>query len=97
MFLQHEWDPVRSLVHALRSKYNQYAVFFYNEFAPDIIAIVWRPDAFKPHPFSAGDSNFKRPVAEFWKDDSFVITNTEDLMAEIRYLARNIVSNLKVG
>lgn len=92
----HEWDPVRSLVNALRSKYNEYAVFFYNEFAPEVIAMVWRPGAFKPHPFSVGTSNFQRPVSELWKDDSFVITNAEDLMAEVEYFARDIVSNFKI-
>ena len=94
---QHEWQPVRSLVKSLRSRYNDYAVFFYNEFAPDIIAMIWRPDAFKPQPFSAIASDFKRPAAEFWQNDDLVITNTEDLMAEIRYCASNIVSNFKVG
>lgn len=57
----HEWQPVKSLVHSLRSKYSKYAVFFYNEFAPDVIAMIWRPDAFKPQPFSAIVSEFKRP------------------------------------
>ncbi len=83
-------------MNALRSKYSEYAVFFYNEYAPDIIAIVWRPDAFKPQPFSAIVSEFKRPVSEFWQDDSLVITNTDDLMAEIARFAKNVVSNFKV-
>mmetsp|Transcript_1191 Transcript_1191/g.2196 ORF Transcript_1191/g.2196 Transcript_1191/m.2196 type:complete len:1553 (-) Transcript_1191:57-4715(-) len=92
----HEWQPVNTLVKALRSKYSNYALFFYNEFAPDVIAMIWRPDAFKPQPFSAIVSEFKRPATEFWKEDSLVITNTEDLMAEIGYFSRNIVSNFKV-
>jgi len=92
----HEWQPVKSLVHSLRSKYSDYAVFFYNEFAPDVIAMIWRPNAFKPQPFSAIVSEFKRPAAEFWKEDSLVIANTDDLMAEIGYFSRNIVSNFKV-
>lgn len=87
---------MRSLVNILRSKYNEYALFFYNEFAPEVIAMVWRPDAFKSHSFSVGASIFMRPVSELWKDDSFVITNAEDLMAEVEYLTKDVVSNLKV-
>ena len=87
---------MKALVRALRSKFNDYAVFFYNEFASDVIAMIWRPDAFKPQPFSAIVSEFKRPAAEYWKDDSLVITNTDDLMAEIGHVARHIVSNFKV-
>jgi len=95
-FKKHEWQPVKALVKAHRSKYNDYAVFFYNEFAPDVIAMIWRPDAFKPQPFSAIVSECKRPVAEIWKDDSLVITSTDDLMAEIGHFSRNLVSNFKV-
>jgi len=93
--LQHEWQPVQSLVNSLRSRYNDYAVFFYNEFAPDIIAMIWRPDAFRPQQFSAMVSDV-RPAAEIWQNDDLVITNTEDLMAEIGHFARNIVSTFKV-
>ena len=88
---------MKALVNGLRSRYSDYAVFFYNEFAPDIIAMIWRPDAFKPQPFSAIVSEFKRPAAEPWNDDSLVITNTDDLMAEIAHFSRNILSNFKVG
>ena len=94
--MQHEWQPVKSLVLTLRSKYSDYAVFFYNEFCPDIIAMIWRPSAFIPHSFSAISSAFKRPVTEFWKDDSLVITNTDDLMSEIGYSSMHIVTDMKV-
>ena len=95
-FLQHEWQPVNALVKALRSKYSDYAVFFYNQFSPEVIAMIWRPDAFKPQPFSAVASEFKRPVAGQWKEDSLVIANADDLMEEIGYLSRNVVSTFKV-
>ena len=41
-------------------------------------------------------SDFKRPASEFWKEDSLVITNTDDLMAEIAHFTRDVVSNFKV-
>ena len=92
--LQHEWQPVKALVNQLRAKYSDYAVFFYNEYTPDVIAMIWRPDAFKSQPFSAMVSAFKQPAMEEWKEDSLVLTNTDDLMAEIGHLARNIVSKI---
>lgn len=85
------------LVQALRSRYNSYAVFFYNEFTPDVVAVIWRPDAFKPKPFTATVSEFQRPVMEPWKDDSLVVSNIDDLMAEIRHFSKNIISHVKVG
>jgi U3 small nucleolar RNA-associated protein 22 len=93
---QHEWHPVKSLVSKLRSNYSEYAIFFYNEFAPDIIAMIWRPAAFAPKPFSVMISEFQSPVLKFWKDDSLVITNAEELISEIGYVGRNILSDIKL-
>ena len=93
---QHEWNPVKSLISKLRSKYGEYAVFFYNEFSPDIIAMIWRPAAFVPNAFSAMMSEFQSPVLKCWKDDSLVIANTDDLMTEISYAGRDMLSDIKV-
>ena len=92
----HEWRPVQSLVASLRSAYGKYAVFFYNELAPDVIALLWRPDAYRPVPFSALVSGFKRPVLEHWTGDSLVVTNTDDLMAEIVQRSKNAIMTFKV-
>jgi len=87
---------VKSLVSKLRSRYNDYALFFYNELTPDVIAMLWRPAAFVPQLFSAMVSEFKRPAMELWKNDSLVITNTDDLMSEIEYASKDIISDVKV-
>ena len=81
---------------SLRSAHGKYAVFFYNELAPDVIALLWRPDAFRPVPFSALVSEFKRPVLEHWTGDSLVVTNTDDVMAEIVQRSRNVITTFKV-
>lgn len=93
---QHEWHPVKSLISRLRSKYGEYAVFFYNEFSPDIIAMIWRPAAFVPKAFSAMMSEYQSPVLKDWKDDSLVIANTDELISEIGYAGRDILSDIKV-
>ena len=58
--------------------------------------MLWRPDAFTPQPFSAVASECKRPVTAQWKEDSLVIANADELMEEIGYLSRNVVSTFKV-
>eukprot|EP00986_Skeletonema_menzelii_P005322 scaffold1915_cov143-Skeletonema_menzelii.AAC.8 len=92
----HEWHPVKSLISRLRSKYGEYAVFFYNEFSPDIIAMIWRPAAFAPKAFSAMMSEYQSPVLKDWRDDSLVITNTDELISEIGYAGRDMLSDIKV-
>ena len=93
---QHEWDPIKSLVSELRSKFSEYAVFFYNEFSPDIIALIWRPSAFVPKSFSVMMSEFQSPVLKLWKDDSLVVTNSDDLINEIAHIGRHLLSDIKV-
>lgn len=93
---QHEWDPIKSLVSELRSKFSEYAVFFYNEFSPDIIALIWRPAAFVPKSFSVMMSEFQSPVLKLWKDDSLVVTNSDDLINEIGHIGRHVFSDIKV-
>eukprot|EP00804_Cyclotella_cryptica_P000287 CCRYP_010222-RA/>CCRYP_010222-RA protein AED:0.03 eAED:0.03 QI:184/1/1/1/0.75/0.6/5/416/1480 len=93
----HEWNPVKSLVSTLRTKYHQYSVFFYNEYCPDVIAMLWRPASFVSQPFSAMISEFQHPVViNSWKEDTLVVTNTDDLMYEIGFSSRDIVTNMKV-
>lgn len=55
------WNPIESLVSTLRSKYGRYALFFYNELAPEVIGLVWRPDAFKALSFSAMTAEYAMP------------------------------------
>ncbi len=93
---QHEWNPIKSLVSELRSKFSEHAVFFYNEFSPDIIALIWRPPAFVPKSFSVMMSEFQSPVLKLWKDDSLVVTNSDDLINEIGHIGRHLLSDIKV-
>ena len=94
--LQLEWNPIKSLVTSLRNKYHSKAVFFYNEYCPDIVAVLWRPNAFIPENFSAMVSEFKQPVETPWKEDTLVVTNTDDLLHEIGYLSRDIVTDMMI-
>ena len=62
-----------------------------------MIAILWRPNAFAPDNFSAMVSEFKHPVdLHSWKEDTLVIANTDDLMYEIGYTSKDVVTNMKV-
>jgi len=92
----YDWQPVEHLVACLRQKFGSYAVFFYNNLAPDVIAMLWRPSTFVTQPFSAMNSNYKRPVMDEWQSDSLVVTNPDDIMREIHHLSRNVVVDILV-
>lgn len=75
----------------------RYALFFYNEYAPEVIAVLWRPSSFKPKPFSAVNSEYLRPV-EFndWQSDSLAVENIKDFLREIKHYTRDIVVDVKL-
>mmetsp|Transcript_2433 Transcript_2433/g.3232 ORF Transcript_2433/g.3232 Transcript_2433/m.3232 type:complete len:1406 (-) Transcript_2433:1253-5470(-) len=90
------WNPVQEAVARLRSELGHLALFFYNEYTPDIIAMVWRPDAFKPSSFSAMCSEYRRPIGNVWEENSLVVTNASDAMRVIKFLVRDIVTDVKI-
>ena len=92
----HGWRPIEDLVHVLRKKYGSHAVIFYNKLAPDVIGMLWRPTAFKPLPFSAMLSEQRRPLEDDWQEDCLTVINAQDLIREIRHIARDVVDDMKV-
>jgi len=91
----HGWQPVEAVVAKLRRKFGGVAAFFYNDLAPDVIAVLWRPDALRPQPFSAARSERKAPVEIRWQADGLVVTSLDDVLREIRHVARGVVVDVR--
>ena len=93
----HNWTPVDETVRLLRERYNTVALFFYNELSPEVIAILWRPNRFVRHPFSAITSEYARPVIDSeWTKDTMVIDNMRDIMREMTQYTKDIVIGVKL-
>ena len=58
--------------------------------------MLWRPTAFVHESFSAMVSEFKHPVVHHWKEDTLVVTNTDDVLYEVGYLSKDIVTDMKI-
>jgi U3 small nucleolar RNA-associated protein 22 len=90
------WNPVDSVMQNLSSRLHRFALFFYNEFCPNVISVVWRP-LFEPRGFSVMVSENARPItAAEWKPDTLVTINVHDLMREIGQYTAEIVVDAKV-
>ena len=72
----------------MQSKLGHLAIFFYNEMAPEVIAMLWRPDAFTSQPFSAVKSEFLRPIESNWQENSLVIANATDTMNAVQNILK---------
>lgn len=92
----YSWHPIDDLITALREKYGQYALFFYNEFCPELIGMLWRPTTFIRQPFSAMHAEFMAPVELQWSEDSLVITNPNDVLRAIKCHLNDVTVDAKV-
>jgi U3 small nucleolar RNA-associated protein 22 len=90
------WHPIDDVVSSLRSKYGKYAVFFYNQFCPEIIAMLWRPTAFNRQPFSAMHAEFMTPMEFNWATDSLVTTNANDVLRAVKCILHNVIVDIKI-
>jgi len=91
-----EWNPVQAVVVALRRRLGHWALFFYNDLCPDVIAVVWRPFG-PPRGFSALVSEFVQPTqTDDWQSDTMVTLNVHDLLREIAGVTVDIVTHVKV-
>ena len=92
------WNPVRSVLEALRSNFGQYALFFYNDLAPEVIGLVWRPHTFDTLAFSAMTAEFARPVQdpEDWAKDTLVCRSMTDILREMSPYFQDVITNVKI-
>ena len=95
--VMHGWNPITEIVAELRARFGHLALFFYNEYTPEVICILWRPSAFKAESFSAKNSEYKRPlVSDGWAKDSLVTTNYEEVLSDIKHACKDIITGIKV-
>lgn len=92
----YSFKPIDEVMTVLRSKFGKYALFFYNEFCPDMIALLWRPDAFERQPFSAMHAEFTTPIGYHWEENGLVTTNSADVLRAIKCVLSDVIVDSKV-
>jgi len=92
----YNFSPIDAMITELRRKFGLLALFLYNDLAPEVVAILWRPNRFVAQPFSAMHSEFARPVDDEWNADSMVLDNMNDLMRETKMYTKDTVVSVKI-
>ena len=92
-----EWNPIQSMVRSMQEKLGNHALFFYNELAPEVVCILWRPRLFEPTSLSIMSSDYMEPAADGdWTSDSLVKRNSSDLIREMKQFFSDFVTAVKV-
>lgn len=93
------WEPVKAVISSLRGKFGRYALFFYNDLAPQVIGLVWRPHTFSTMRFSAMTAEYAKPLDDNekkWKNDSLVIMNRTEILREMSEHYLYIITTVKI-
>jgi len=93
------WQPVDSVISSLRKKFGAYALFFYNEFSPEVIGLVWRPKTVATMSFAAMTAEYAMPLDDdekSWKNDSLVIRNATELLREMSEYYQYVITTVKI-
>lgn len=86
------WNPIAQLVETLERRFGKYALFFYNEYCPEAIGLVWRPNVFSPVTFSALASEHIQPGTE--ASDS-VMKNANDVLREMKQFMKYSIIDIR--
>lgn len=92
----YSFQPIEECIEKLRSKFGKYACFFYNEYCPDMIAMLWRPVAFQRKPFSAMHAEFHTPIENNWEENGLVTANCNDILRAIKCTLSDVIVGTKV-
>jgi hypothetical protein len=95
--IKHEWKPIKCAVELLRLRLGRFALFLYNEFSPEIISVLWRPNISESKTFAALNSEYVIPVeAKDFKSDTLVRINKNDILRELYQITEHIVVNQRM-
>ncbi|XP_046966529.1 nucleolar protein 6 [Vanessa cardui] len=84
-----EFDPVRKYLDELRSAYDEFAVFFYDEYGGDVIAVLWKPDIHEPREFQTLNAHALKPVTI--NGETKYKVNIEAILEDFRILGEGLV------
>ncbi|EDV20361.1 uncharacterized protein TRIADDRAFT_32058, partial [Trichoplax adhaerens] len=77
------FDPVEYYLKELEDAFGDIALFFYNKYGGDFIAVVWKPDAFKLQSFKGSSKKL------------LMCPDKESILQDFRLLGDNLVSSIE--
>ncbi|XP_012671410.2 nucleolar protein 6 [Clupea harengus] len=84
-----DFDPVSLYLIELREAFGDVALFFCDPYGGTVIAVVWKPKAFTPHPFKTGMMGARR--VEVTEDKPSTVPNVEAILLDFSVLGEGLV------
>lgn len=86
------FNPIDCFLAELRENYGDCALFFYDIYGGNVIAVLWKPQALLPKGFKVSHVNCHKPS----KDGSKIELNVDAILEDFYVLGKGIVSTIDV-
>ncbi|CAH2087303.1 unnamed protein product [Euphydryas editha] len=90
-----EFNPVQLYLDELMSIYEDFAVFFYDVYGGDVIAVLWKPDIHEPRDLQILKANGLKPVTIDGQTKYKV--NIEAIIEDFKIIGEGLVTNVTVN
>ncbi|XP_051895991.1 nucleolar protein 6 [Pristis pectinata] len=87
------YDPVQCYLRELRSAFGEFALFFYDTYGGNLIAVLWNPQAFAPQPFKTSHVNAR--MLETKGNGLQMIPNVEAILEDFEILGAGLVKSIE--
>uniref|UniRef100_A0A131YG99 Nucleolar protein 6 n=1 Tax=Rhipicephalus appendiculatus TaxID=34631 RepID=A0A131YG99_RHIAP len=84
------FDVVSYYVRALEDAYGELALFFYDRYGGDIVAVLWKPNAFVPQPLKVSHIG-----GYMLKGKDMMVPNVEAILEDFSILGKGLVESVE--
>ncbi|XP_074649988.1 nucleolar protein 6-like [Tubulanus polymorphus] len=90
-----DFDPVEYYIRTLEESFGDIALFFYDKYGGDTIAVLWKPNVFEPTPFKIQKANYSRIDLLRSVEKEMSVPNKKAILNDFIILGNGIVKSVK--
>ncbi|CAH1797578.1 unnamed protein product [Owenia fusiformis] len=89
-----DFNPVQLFLKELRESFDDIALFFYDKYGGDVIAVLWKPPSLQPSKFQVSHIDARRVDVESNKQDVQMVTNIEAIIQDFYTIGQGLVKSV---
>ena len=90
------FSPVDLFVRDLRRQFHRHALFYYDRYGTNLIAVRFKKESFEQTHLTVSNAPYKAPLLDKKGSAVAVIPNMDEILAEIRQLGKGVVKDVYV-
>lgn len=88
-----DFNPVALYLAELREAFGDLALFFCDPYGGTVIAVLWKPKAFKPMPFKTSQMVARR--VDVTGEEAHTVPNIEAILEDLRVMGKGLVKSVE--